>query len=110
MKTIRALFGALLVLASFGFAVAKLPPAPPLTDAQKTEAKAKADAAADLAKQQQARAEDRVAAQYFADMKAHGKSVPAPQMGPTAAPAAPSGVPAKGAAPAKGPTPAAAKK
>ena len=110
MKTIRALFGALLVLASFGFAVAKLPPAPPLTDAQKAEAKAKADAAADLAKQQQARAEDRVAAQYFANMKAQGKPVPAAQMAPTAAPAAASGAPAKGAAPTKGAAPAAAKK
>ena len=57
----------------------------PLTDAQKAEAKAKADAAADLAKQQQAKAEDRVAAKYFANMKAQGKTVPAPQM--AAAPA-----------------------
>ncbi len=96
MKTIRAILAAALVVASFGVAVAKLPPAAPLTDAQKAEAKAKADAAADLAKQQLAKAEDRVAAHYFADMKAQGKAVPAPQTAP-AAPAAP----AKGAAPAK---------
>ena len=96
MKTIRAILAAAFVVASFGIAVAKLPPAAPLTDTQKAEAKAKADAAADLAKQQQAKAEDRVAAQYFADMKAQGKVVPAPQM----APAAPA-VPAKTAAPAK---------
>ena len=38
--TIRALFGAALVVAAFGVAVAKLPPAPPLTDEQKA-AKAK---------------------------------------------------------------------
>ena len=96
MKTIRAILAAAFVVASFGIAVAKLPPAAPLTDVQKAEAKAKADAAADLAKQQQAKAEDRVAAQYFADMKAKGKVVPAAQM----VPAAPV-VPAKAAAPAK---------
>ena len=79
MKTIRALFAAAIVVATFGLAVAKLPPAPPMTDAQKAaaeEAKAKAAAAAELAKQQQAKAEDRVAARYFADMKAKGKRCP----------------------------------
>jgi hypothetical protein len=110
MKTIRALFGAALVVASFGLAVAKLPAAPPMTDAQKAtaeEAKAKAAAAAALAAQQQAHAEDRVAAHYFADMKAKGKPVPAPQMA-AAAPAAPA---AKAAAPAaKAPAPAPVKK
>lgn len=105
MKTIRAMFGAALVVASFGLAVAKLPPAPPMTDAQKAaaeEAKTKAAAAAELAKQQLAKAEDRVAAHYFADMKAKGKQVPAPQTS-AAAPAAPMAAPAKGAmlAPAK---------
>jgi hypothetical protein len=102
MRTIRAMLGAALVVATFGFAVAKLPPAPPLTDAQKAaaeEAKAKAAAAAEVAKQQQAKAEDRVAARYFADMKAKGKSVPAPQLAP-AAPAAPQAAAAKAAAPA----------
>jgi len=98
MKTIRAVLAATMVVVSFGVAVAKLPPAPPLTDVQKAEAKAKADAAADLAKQQQAKAEDRVAAQYFAHMKAQGKVVPTPQLAAT--PAAPA-VPAKAAAPAK---------
>ena len=95
MKTIRAVLAAAFVIASFGVAVAKLPPAAPLTDAQKAEAKAKADAAADLAKQQLARAEDRVAAQYFAAMKAQGKVVPAPQL------AAALAAPAKAAAPGK---------
>ena len=87
MTTIRGLTGAVLVLACFGVAVAKLPPAPPLTDAQKAaaeEKKAKDAAAAEAAKQVQARAEDRVAARYFADMKAKGKQVTPPQMGPTA--------------------------
>jgi hypothetical protein len=102
MKTIRAVFGAVLVVATFGIAVAKLPPAPPMTDAQKAtaeEAKAKAAAAAELAKQQQAKAEDRVAAYYFADLRAKGKPVPTPQMA-AAAPAAPQAPAAKAAAPA----------
>jgi len=107
MSTIRGLIGAGLVLACFGVAVAKLPPAPPLTDAQKVaaeEKKAKDAAAAEAAKAAQARAEDRVAARYYADMKAKGKTVPAAQVGPAApaaaaAPAAPA--PAKAAAPAK---------
>ena len=106
MKTIRAVFGAALVVATFGFAVAKLSPAPPMTDAQKAaaeEAKAKSAVAAEAAKQQQIKAEDRVAARYFADMKAKGKSVPPPQA--IVAPAAPSApapaVPAAAMAPAK---------
>ncbi len=106
MTTLRALFVAGMVVATFGVAVAKLPPAPPLTDAQKAaaeEKKAKDAAAADAAKAQQAKAEDRVAARYFAEMKAKGKAVPAPQMAPTAMTAAP---PAKGAAPAAAPAPA----
>lgn len=104
MKTMQAVLGAALVVASFGIAVAKLPPAPPMTDAQKAaaeEAKAKAAAATALAAQQQAQAEDRVAARYFADMKAKGKAVPAAHM--AAAPAAAAKAPApaaKAAAPA----------
>jgi hypothetical protein len=102
MKTIRAIFGAALVVVTFGLAVAKLPPAPPMTDAQKAtaeEAKAKAAAAAELAKQQQAKAEDRVVARYFEEMKAKGKAVAAPQMGgatplASSAPAATTATPA----------------
>ena len=63
----------------------------------KGKVKAKADAAADLTKQQQAKAEDRAAAQYFAQVKAEGKVVPAPQMAAAKAPANP----AKAVAPAK---------
>ena len=88
MKTIRAILGAALVVVTFGLAVAKLPPAPPMTDAQKAtaeEAKVKAAAAAELAKQEQAKAEDRVIARYFAEMKAKGKTVAPPQL-PAAAP------------------------
>jgi hypothetical protein len=99
MTTLRALIAAGLVVGTFGVAVAKLPPAPPLTDAQKVaaeEKKAKDAAAADLAKQQQAKAEDRVAARYFAESKVKGKVVTPPQM-PASAPAA---APAAKAAPA----------
>ena len=90
MKTLRALVAAGLVVTTFGVAIAKLPPPAPLTEEQKKaaeEKKAKDAAAAEAAKVSQARAEDRVAAKYFADMKAQGKQVPLPQMGPASAPA-----------------------
>jgi hypothetical protein len=96
MTTFRALFAALMVVASFGLAIAKLPPPPPMDDAAKAaaeEKKAKDAVAAETAKQQQARAEDRVAAHYIADQKAKGIIV-TPQMGPTAT--ATSGDAAKG--------------
>jgi len=114
MTTLRALAGAAMVLAAFGVAMAKLPAPPPLTDAQKVaaeEKKAKDATAAEIAKQQQARAEDRVAAHYIAEQKAKGITV-TPQMGPTAAAAtataAPAAAPgAAGATPAKAPEAAA---
>ena len=56
MTTLRALAAALLVIATFGIAIAKLPPPAPLTDAQKVaaeEKKAKDAAAAEAAKAQQ---------------------------------------------------------
>jgi hypothetical protein len=84
MTTVRAVVAAALVIATFSIALAKLPPPPPMTDAQKTaaeEKKAKDAASAEAAKQQLAKAEDRVAARYFSEMKAKGKQVPAPQMG-----------------------------
>lgn len=83
MKTLRALVAAGLVVGAFGVAVAKLPPPAPLTEEQKKaaeEKKAKDAAAAEAAKAAQARAEDRAAARYFADMKAKGKQVTPPQM------------------------------
>ena len=103
MKTTQALLAAGLVVTTFGLAVAKLPAPPPMTDAQKAaaeEAKAKAAAATALTAQQLGAAEDRVAARYFADMKAKGKQVPAPQMAattpqPTAAAAKDAKAPAK---------------
>ena len=101
MTTLRALAGALLVVGAFGIAVAKLPAPPPMTDAQKTaaeEKKAKDATAADLAKKQQAQAEDRVAARYIAEQKAKGHVV-TPQMAPAAA--APAPPPAAPATPAK---------
>ena len=100
MTTLRALFAAGLVVATFGIALAKLPPAPPMDDKAKVaaeEKKAKDAAAAEAGKAQQAKAEDRVAARYIAEQKAKGKVV-TPQMGPTMVVAA--AAPAKGAAPA----------
>jgi hypothetical protein len=94
MKTLRALIAAGLVVGTFGVAVAKLPPPAPLNEEQQKaaeEKKAKDAAAAQAAKAAQARAEDRVVAKYFADMKAQGKQVPAPQIGPASAATAPSG-------------------
>jgi hypothetical protein len=104
MTTVRALLGAALVLGAFTLATAKLPAPPPMTDAQKTaaeEKKAKDAAAADLAKKQQAQAEDRVAARYIAEQKAKGNIV-TPQM-----PAAGNAPPVQ---PAKAPEPAPAAK
>src|SRR5436190_10544410 len=45
--TIRALLGAGLIVTAFGVAVAKLPPAPPMTDEQKAEKATKDKATAD---------------------------------------------------------------
>ena len=110
MTTLRALAGAAMVLAAFGVAMAKLPAPPPMTDAQKVaaeEKKAKDAASAENAKQQQARAEDRVATRYIAEQKAKGHIV-TPQVGPASvaatAAAAPAAAPGKaGAMPAKAP-------
>ena len=108
--TLRALFAAGLVVATFGIAVAKLPPAPPMDEKAKAaaeEKKAKDAATAEVVKAQQAKAEDRVAARYIAEQKAMGKAV-TPQMAPTVMAAA--AAPAKGAAPAAKGAPAPAMK
>ena len=73
--TIRALLGAGLVVTAFGVAVAKLPPPPPLTDAQKAEKAAKDKATAEAAKAALERAEDRAVANYRANQK--GGAAPA---------------------------------
>ena len=107
MTTLRATIGAALVLAAFGAAMAKLPPPPPLTDAQKAEKAAKDKAAGDLANEQLARSQDRVAARYIAEEKAKGVTI-TPQMGPSSGAAAAKSAPN---APAKATAaPAAAKK
>jgi hypothetical protein len=94
MTTWRALIAAGLVVGVFSWAVAKLPPAPPLDEKAKVAAEEKkAKDAADTAAAQ-ARAEDRVAARYIAEQRAKGKIV-TPQMGHTAPAAAPT--PAKAA-------------
>jgi hypothetical protein len=107
--TLRALFAAGLVAATFGFAVAKLPPAPPMDEKAKAaaeEKKAKDAATAEAVKAQEAKAQDRVAARYIAEQKAKGKVV-TPQMAPTVVAAA---APAKGAPPAGKAAPAPAAK
>ena len=83
--TIRALFGAALVVTAFSMAVAKLPPVPPLTPEQKAEKDAKDKAAADTAKAQLARAEDKAVANYVANQKAKGAPVNVPPPGATGA-------------------------
>lgn len=70
--TIRALASAVLVVTAFGVAVAKLPPTPPMTDAQKAEKAAKDKATADTAKAELTKAEDRAIANYVANQKAKG--------------------------------------
>jgi hypothetical protein len=87
MTTFRALFAALMVVASFGLALAKLPPTP-MDDAAKAaaeEKKTKDAAAAEAAKQLQTRIEDRVAARYIAEQRAKGIIV-TPQLGPGSGP------------------------
>jgi hypothetical protein len=83
--TIRALLGAGLVVTAFGVAVAKLPPAPPMTEEQKTEKAAKDKAAADAEAARLNKAIDRTAEHYIADQKAKGATV-RPQL-PVTAPA-----------------------
>ena len=73
--TIRALLGAVLVVAAFGIAVAKLPPAPPLTDEQKAAKAAKDKTDAETAKAQLTKAEDHAVSKYIADQKAKGITV-----------------------------------
>jgi hypothetical protein len=100
MTTMRALIAAAMVVGLFGVAVAKLPPAPPLTEQQKAEKAAKDKAAADAAKAELARAEDRAVANYTANMKAKGVTVK-PQLPPGIQP------PPAAAAPAPAPQAAA---
>jgi hypothetical protein len=102
MTTLRALLIAGLVVATFGAAVAKLPPPAPLTDAQKAaaeEKKAKDAATAEAVKAQQAKAEDRVASRYIAEQKAKGIVV---HPTPTAAAGAGAVTTAQGNTPAGG--------
>ena len=94
--TIRALTGAALVVAAFSVAVAKLPPAPPLTDEQKAEKAAKDKATADAAKAALAKAEDKAVANYVANQKAKGKPVDVnPSAGERESASAAKGLPAE---------------
>jgi len=98
MTTMRALIAATMVVGFFGVAVAKLPPAPPLTEEQKSEKAAKDKAAADAAKAELARAEDRAVANYMANMKAKGVTVKS-QLPPGIQPPPAAPAPASAAAP-----------
>ena len=83
--TLRALIAAGVVVASFGLAVAKLPP---LDDAAKAAAAAKKEkdaATAEKDKAELAAVQDRVVSKYTAEQRGKGKTV-TPQMDATAAP------------------------
>jgi hypothetical protein len=75
MTTMRAVLVAGLVVAAYGAALAKLPPAPALTDAQKQEAAAKKSAADAKDKSELTRAQDRAAQNYIAAQRAKGVTV-----------------------------------
>ena len=83
--TLRALIAAGVVVASFGLAVAKLPPPDEAAKAAAEQKKEKDAATAEKDKADLARAQDRVAAKYIADQRAKGKTV-TPQTGATPPP------------------------
>ncbi|MEO8566792.1 MAG: formate dehydrogenase [Betaproteobacteria bacterium] len=82
--TLRALIAAGVVVASFGLAVAKLPPPDEAAKAAAEQKKEKDAATGKKAAADLAKAQDRVAAKYIAEERAKGKTV-TPQMGPTPA-------------------------
>jgi hypothetical protein len=86
MSPVRTTIAAVLLAACCGFAVGKLPPPTPEEEAKAAEAKEKAKAAAAAQTAATARAQDRVAERYIAEMKAKGVEVrPTPIDGPTTA-------------------------
>ena len=105
MTTLRALIAAGLIVGTFGWSVAKLPPPPPMDEKAKAaaeEKKAKDAATAEAEKAALTRAQDRVASHYIAEQRAKGKIVtPQVASAPQAAPAAAKGPPAKAAKAAK---------
>jgi hypothetical protein len=91
MTSMRPILVAGLIVACYGAALAKLPPAPPMTDQQKQEAAAKKAAADEKDKMELTRAQDRVARTYIAEQKAKGVTV-TPQL-PSGGTSADSGKP-----------------
>ena len=75
MTSMRPILVAGLIVACYGAALAKLPPAPPMTDQQKQEAAAKKAAADAKDAQELAQAQDRVARTYIAEQRAKGVTV-----------------------------------
>lgn len=75
MSSVRTTIAAVLLAACCGLAVAKLPPPTPEEEAKAAEAKEKAKEAAAAAEVATARAQDRIAERYIAQMKAKGVTV-----------------------------------
>lgn len=78
MTSLRAVLVAGLIVACYGVALAKLPPGPALTDAQKQEAAAKKSAADEKIKMELTRAQDKAVQNYVATERAKGVTVSAP--------------------------------
>ena len=93
--TIRALIAAGFVVGAFGVAVAKLPPAPPMTEEQKAEKAAKDKATADAAKAELERAEEKAVANYKANQKGKGNGGAASAHAGTSSSGAEKGLPAQ---------------
>jgi hypothetical protein len=79
--TLRALIAAGAVVASFGLAVAKLPPPDEAAKAAAEQKKEKDAAAAEKEKAALTAVQDRVVSKYIAEQKAKGKTV-TPQINP----------------------------
>jgi hypothetical protein len=99
MFALRPLIVAVIAVACSA-AYAKLPPAPPMTDAQKAEAEAKKTATAEKEKAELVNAQNRVAQMYIAQQKAKGIVV-TPQLPSTGGSAEPQKPPSSRAEPEK---------
>ena len=78
MTSMRAILVAGLVVAFYGVALAKLPPGPPLTDAQKQEAAAKKAVTDEKDKMELTRAQDRAVQNYVAPDRSKGVTLNMP--------------------------------
>ena len=92
MTSMRPILVAGLIVACYGAALAKLPPAPPMSDQQKQEAAAKKAASDAKDSQELAQAQDRVARIYISEQRAKGVTV-TPQLPSSSGGSADSGKP-----------------